>query len=136
MKENNMFLTPTKPDDIEDLIGNMKVNIIPTKILKDYKSEFPKPLSDMINTSFTTSIFPTALKVANIIPIHKKGGKLKYNNYRPISLLSNISKIYEKMMHICLTSLLNKNKVLSIFQFGFQNKHSTNHALISLTEMI
>ena len=46
-----MFLTPTKPNDIEDLIGNMKVNIIPTKILKDYKSEFPKPLSDMINTS-------------------------------------------------------------------------------------
>ena len=131
-----MFLTPTKPDDIEDLIGNMKVNIIPTKILTDYKSEFSKPLSDMINTSFTTSIFPTALKVANIIPIHKKGGKLEYNNYRPISLLSNISKIYEKMMHICLTSFLNKNKVLSIFQFGFRNKHSTNHTLISLTEMI
>ena len=111
-------------------------NSIPSKILKDYKSEFSKTLSDMINTSFTTGIFPSALKVANIIPIHKNGDKLNCKNYRPISLLSNISKIFEKMMHIRLTSFLNKNKVLSSFQFGFRKKHSTNHALISLTEMI
>ena len=90
----------------------------------------------LINTSFTTGIFPSALKVANIIPIHKKVDKLDCNNYQPISLLSNISKIFEKMMHIQLTSFLNKNKVLSSFQFGFGKKHSTNHALISLTEII
>ena len=142
MKENNMFLTPTTPDHIEVLIGSMMVNegvgrnSIPIKNLKDCKSDFPKPLSDMINTSFTTGIFPSALKVANIIPIHKKGDKLDCNNYRPISLLSNISKIFEKMMHIQLTSFLNKNKVLSSFKFGFRNKHCTNNALISLTEII
>ena len=90
-------------------------NSIPTKILKDYKSEFSKRLSDMINTSFTTGLFPSALKVANIIPIHKKGDKLDCNNYRPISFLSNISKIFEKTMHIRLTSFLNKNKILSSF---------------------
>ena len=72
-----IFLTPTTPDDIEVLIGNMKVNkgvssnSIPPKILKDYKSEFSKPLSDMINTFFTTGIFSSALKVANIIPIRE-----------------------------------------------------------------
>ena len=104
MRENNMFLTPTIPIDIEFLMDNMKVNkgvgpnSIPTKILKDYKSEFPKPLSDMINTSFTAGIFSSDLKVANIIP--NKVDKLDCNNYRPISLLSNISKILEKMMHI------------------------------------
>ena len=142
MKENNMFLTPLTPDDIEVLIGNVKVNkgvdpnSIQTKILKDCKSELSKPLSDMINTSFTTSIFSSALKVANIIPVHQKGDKLDCNNYWPISQLSNISKIFEKMMHIFLTFFLNKNKFLSSFQFGFWNKHSTNHALISLTEMI
>ena len=90
----------------------------------------------LINTSFTTSIFPSALKVANIIPIHKKVDKLDCNNYQPISVLSNISKIFEKMMHIQLTSFLNKNQVLPSFQFGFRKKHSTNHAFISLTEMI
>ena len=119
--QENMFLSPTIPDDIKVIIGNMKVNkvlgpnSIPTKILKDYKSEFSKPLSDMINTSFTTGLFPSALKVANIIPIHKKGDKLDCNNYRPISFLSNISKIFEKMTHIRLTSFLNKNKILSSF---------------------
>ena len=117
-------------------------NSIPTKILKDYKSELSKPLRDMINTSFTTGIFPSALKVANIIPIHKKVDKLDCNNYQPISLLSNISKIFEKIRHIEIQFLrndakfLNKNKVLSSFQFGFWNKHSTHHSLISLTKMI
>ena len=87
MKENNMFLTPLTPDDIEVLIGNVKVNkgvgpnSIQTKILKDCKSELSKPLSVMINTSFTTSIFSSALKVANIIPVHQKGDKLDCNNY-------------------------------------------------------
>ena len=90
----------------------------------------------MISTSFTTGIFPSALKVANIIPIHKKGDKLDCNNYPSISLLSSISKLFEKKMHVHLTSSLNKNKVLSSFQFGFRNKHFKNHALISLTKMI
>ena len=63
-----MFLTLTTPDHIEVSIGNMKVNkgvapnSIPSKILKDYKSEFSKPLTDMINTSFTKGIFPVPLQ--------------------------------------------------------------------------
>ena len=97
MKENNVFLTLTTPDDIEVLIGNINKGFgpksIPTKILKDYESEFPKPVSDMINTSFTTGIFPNALEVVNVIPINKKGGKLDCNNYQLISGLSNIGKI-------------------------------------------
>ena len=87
MKENNMFLTPTTPEDIEVLIGNIEVcrevgpNSISTKILKDYKSEFSKPLSDIMNTSFTTGIFPSVLKVANVIPVHKKHDKLNCIHY-------------------------------------------------------
>ena len=106
MKGNNMFLTPTTPDAIEDLIRNMEVNkavgqkSIPTNILKDYKSRFSKPLCNMINTSFTTGIFPNAFKVANAIPVHRKGDKLDHNNYWPISLLSNTSKIYDKMIRM------------------------------------
>ena len=121
MKEDNTFLTTTTLNDIEVLIDSIKVNkgvgpnSIPTKILKDYKSKFSKPLSDMINTSFTTGILPSPIKVANIIPIHKKGDRLDCNNYQPISPLSNISKTFEKMMHIRVTSFLNENKVLSSF---------------------
>ena len=73
-----MSLTSTTPDDVEVLIGNMKVNkevgsnSITTKILKDYKSEFSKPLSGMINTSFTTGLFPVPLKRKILILFIKK----------------------------------------------------------------
>ena len=68
--------------------------------------------------------------------IYKKGEKLEANNYRPISLLSNTSKLYKKAMHIRLNNFLRKNKILFSYQFGFPNNYSTDHALISLTEMI
>ena len=109
---------------------------IPTNILKLFKKEFSKPLSDMINMSFNQAVFPNMLKIANVIPVHKKGDQLDCNNYRPISLLSNISKIFEKSMHICLVNFLKKNKLLFCHQFGFRNGYSVNHALTRFTELI
>ena len=100
---NTIFLSPTVPEDVEDLISSMKTNkasgpnSIPTNILKLFKKEFSKPLSDMINMSFNQGVFPNILKIANVIPTHKKDDKLNSNNYRPISLLSNISKIFENI---------------------------------------
>ena len=72
-------------------------NSIPTNNLKLLKKEFSKPLSGMINMSFNQGVFPNILKIANVIPTHKKDDKLNSNNYRPISLLSNISKIFENI---------------------------------------
>ena len=79
-------------------------NSIPTKILKDFKTELSEPLSDMINVSFNKGIFPDFLKVANVIPIHKKGEKLDPNNYRPISLL--YSSPYYNHSLISLTEMI------------------------------
>ena len=90
----------------------------------------------MINVSFNKGIFPNFLKAANVIPVHKKDEKLESKNYRPISLLSNISELYEKAMYIRLTNFLRKDKVLFSYQFGFRNNYSTNRVLIGLTEMI
>ena len=86
--------------------------------------------------SFKTGIFPQACKVANIIPIYKKGDKLDCSNYRPISLLSDVGKIIEQCMHGRLCKFLNKTNRLYAKQFGFRNTLSTNHALISITEEI
>ena len=74
--------------------------------------------------------------MANVIPIFKKGSKLDVSNYRPISLLSNISKIFEKLMHSRLNKFLDKFECLYNLQFGFRSRHSTTHTLIDIVENI
>ena len=73
--------------------------------------------------------------MGKIFPVHKKESKTELTNYRPISLLSKISKIIEKMVHDRLYIFLEQNKDF-YYQFGFRNSHSTNHALIEITEQI
>ena len=113
-------------------------NSIRTNILKLFKKEFSKPLSNMINMSFNQGVFPNILKIANVIPIHKKGEKLDCNNCKPISFLYNISKIFQKFMDIPpgFLNFTRKNNLLVCYQFRFPNGYSANHALTSLTEVI
>ena len=68
--------------------------------------------------------------------MHKKGDSLDCNNYRPVSLTSNLSKLIEKLVHKRHYTFLEKHKFLHEHQYGFQKKHSTNHALIDITEKI
>ena len=86
--------------------------------------------------SFSTGVFPSILKIAKVVPIHKKQSKLVYSNYRPISLLSNLEKILEKLMYSRIFKFLNDSNSIYPLQFGFRQKYSTTHALISLTEDI
>ena len=67
-------------------------NSIPTRILKLLKNDISTQLADIFNISFSTGVFPTILKVAKVVPVHKKDSKLDFSNYRPISLLSNIKR--------------------------------------------
>ena len=76
------------------------------------------------------------MKLAKIIPLYKKNSPDVPSNYRPISLLSVFSKIVEKLMHKRLYSFLEKYDILHSLQFRFCAKHSTLHALISLTESV
>ena len=82
-----------------------------------------------------TGVFPSVLKTAKVIPVFKKDSKLDYSNYRPISLLSNIEKILEKLMYRRLYTFLNNNIIYDL-QFGFRKQYSTSHALISINENI
>ena len=63
---------------------------ISTKLLQIGKDKLSTPLAHLINLSFTQGMFPTILKTENIVPIHKKDDAKEWNNYRPISLLSNV----------------------------------------------
>ena len=135
-------MTPTTPEEISDLIQTLSSNkstgpnSIPTSILKEIKNEIFIPLSAIINNSFENGIFPNLLKSAQVIPVFKNGSRLSCNNYRPISLLSNIGKIIEKLIHKRLNHFLEQHKVFYALQFGFHLNPSTNDALMSITENI
>ena len=98
-------MRPTTIDEILNQIKKFRNNSangphsIPTKILKECKKELAVPLEILINLSFEKGIFPNSLKLATIKPIFKSGDKTQCNNYRPIALLSNISKLLEKLVH-------------------------------------
>ena len=81
-------------------------------------------------------VHPDLLKIAKTIPIHKKGSRLTVSNYRPISLLSNVNKIFEKIIFNRVYNFLEDHDCIYKHQYGFRKKHSTNHALISITEQI
>ena len=83
-----------------------------------------------------TGVFPSVLKTAKVVPVFKKDSKLDYSNYRPISLLSNIEKILEKLMYKRLYTFLNNNNIIYNLQFGFRKQYSTSHDLINITENI
>ena len=87
--------------------------------------------------SLEQGIYIDALKISKTIPIFKnKGSDLHAQNYRPISLLSNIDKIFERVMFNRVVDFLNKHNCIYNKQFGFRKNHSTVHALLDLTEEI
>ena len=83
-----------------------------------------------------TCVFPSVLKAARVVPVFKKDSKLEYSNYCPISLLSNIEKILEKLIYKRLYTFVNKTNVIYNLRFGFRQQYSTSHALINITENI
>jgi hypothetical protein len=99
--------------------------------LKNLVLQLAAPLTYIFNLSFRQGVVPDQLKIAKIVPIFKSGDPLLMDNYRPISLLSNFSKVLEKMCNR-LTQFLTENKILSNSQFGFRRKHSTIHPIIHL----
>ena len=140
---NSFFLRPTNGNEIIQVIMEFNVNksngpnSIPTEILHLIKGLIADPLSHVINLSFSEGIYLERLKISKTVPFFKnKGNNMECENYRPISLLSNINKIVEKLMHERLYAFLNSFDCIYEHQFGFRNKHSTNHALVSLTEDI
>ena len=94
------------------------------------------PLTHILNLSLLEGVFPSELKVANVLPLYKADDDMLFNNYRPVSLLSVLSKVFERIMYNRLISFLENNKILFKNQFGFRKQHSTYMALMVLLDKI
>ena len=136
------MLQPTDKEEIANIISSLNSNkasgpnSMPYRILFLLKNEILKHLADSFKLSFMTGVFPSVFKPAKVVPVFKKDSKLNYSNYRPISLLSNIEKILEKLMYKRLYAFLDYNNIICQLQFGFRQQYSTSHALINITENI
>ena len=105
---------------------------IPPILLKEGSKVICPPLSKLFNKSLSTSTFPSLWKKANVLPIFKKGAKNVLGNFRPISLLSINSKIFEKIVFKYVYNHFKDNFLISLWQSGFQPKMST---VTQLTEL-
>jgi endonuclease/exonuclease/phosphatase family metal-dependent hydrolase len=109
---------------------------IPVFILKSSLPFIAYPLSQLINSSFECGIFPDALKIGKLCPIFKNGDKKLSSNYRPISVLPSISKIYERAIKNRLSTFLEQDSILIRNQFGFRKNYSTYMPIMDLYDKI
>ena len=114
----SFFLSPTDKNEIISIISalnSQKVSgrsSIPIKTLKLMKNDISNQSAVFFNLSFTCGSFPTILKTSKVTPIYKNISKLKCSNYRPVSLLSNIDKILERIMYNRLYKFFEDNKLV------------------------
>ena len=138
----SVFLRPTSTVEIQSIIGKLKNKTssgpfgISNKLLKFCEPVISPILTILINRCMSYGYFPEQLKVAKIVPIYKEGDRDSFSNYRPISLLSPISKIFERIIYSRIYSYIEKFHLLNDNQFGFRKKRKTVDALACVMEQI
>ena len=105
---------------------------IPAKILKNSINTYLSELTILINNCLKEGVFPDELKLADITPIFKKKDNLNKENYRPISILSHLSKVFERILHKQIDSFM-KNE-FSPYLCGFRENHNAQYLLLKMIE--
>ena len=135
-------LKPTTVEELNDICMSLKSGKAPgyddtsMHVIKNTFEIVSEPLKNIINLSFSKGIFPDKLKVAKVIPVFKADEPDLFTNYRPISLLPNFSKFFEKVMHNRLVEFANSQDILYQLQFGFRKNHSTALSLTYLPTIV
>ena len=133
---------PITVDTVNRIIGDLKpktstgVDNISNKLLKFVKNVISEPLSIIINQILKLGIFPDSLKISKVVPLYKKDDQTNLSNYRPISLLPSISKIFEKVLLEQLTTYLDNNNLIHNHQYGFRKHHSTGYAALHIVDYL
>ena len=132
---NSFYFRPISTQNIKEAIDKLNnkscsIDSYPNKIFKALKTEISPIMAKIYNKSISTQNFPDFFKVARVIPLFKSGSRSEVGNYRPISILSPFSKIFERIVFNQLLTYLDKFKIFTNSQFGFRTKRSTAQAII------
>lgn len=137
-----VFLEPSDQHEVFRILMNLPnkyscgLDGIPVYVLKFAAEHLCQPLSHIINECFTSQVFPSDLKKAKVVPVYKKGNRRVSSNYRPVSLLSAVSKVFERAIYNRLMNFLSCHNILSNHQFGFRPKSSTELAIFKTVSYI
>lgn len=109
---------------------------IPARFIKDGASVIKIPITFLINLSIDSSFVTDDMKSARVTPIYKKSSPVVVGNYRPVSILSIVSKILERSVYNQLSEYPSEHSLLYEFQSGFRSKFSTYTCHINLLDYI
>ena len=136
---STLSLVCTTPEQCERSLASLKntsapgVDNIPSLPLKASKYIISRPLSNILNSSISSSTFPSSWKCSSVRPLHKGGNQACLSNYRPISILPACSKLLERHVRDQVTEHLDSNNLLYSYQSGFRSSHSTQSLLLYCT---
>lgn len=138
---NSMAVIETDNEEVEQItmgLRNCAVGWdgVPASLLKAARSTLVPIMTHIFNLCLSTGTFPYVFKIALVHPIYKGGDRHSVSNYRPISVLTTLSKILEKILNSRLTKYLDKYSIISDNQFGFRSRKSTEDAVMALTSSI
>ena len=137
-----MFIKPSSEQEILNIInkfankGSEDVNGLSMKLLKQIIVYIIKPINFICNLSLNTGVFPEQMKIARVLPLFKSGDESSVSNYRPVSILPQLSKVLEKLFEKRLREYIKKQDVLFNGQYGFRKNRSTNTALVEVIDKI
>ena len=138
--DSSFFSKPISPDDVKQEILSLPNNksyglySCPTQLLKCSCNILSPVLSNIFNTSITSGVHPSKLKISKITPIFKSEDETDASNYRPISLLSSFNRIFEKLLYYRMKDFIDKNKLIHSSQYGFCKAHSPDHAILDIVD--
>lgn len=142
VNERTMFLSPVCREDVMYHINKLQsktakdIDDIDVRLVKTLKHQLAAPLLEVINSCLGCGVFPNKMKIARVVPVHKKGDPSILNHYRPIAILPTFSKILESIILEQMTSYIVKNNYLSGRQYGFVRGRNTADAIKSLVTYI
>ena len=137
-----LFLDPITENELANELKNMDPNRSPgyddlsTKMIQLNAKQISKPLTHIFNLTFLSGTIPDKLKIALVTPIFKGNENNKFENYRPISVLSCFSLLLEKLMYKRLIKYIEKHKIVTEQQYGFRKNRSTEFAIIEFVDKI